>query len=177
MVTLREACTDALSVTLRVELRRLLDAAFEGDCSDDDWDHALGGVHVWVTDADRVISHASVVARTLLHADRPMRVGYVEAVATLATHRRRGYGSMVMTRVGEIVADGYALGALSTSAHVFYERLGWQRWRGRTFVDGPRGRERTAEEDGGIMVLRTPRSPALDLGGDLVCDWRAGDVW
>jgi hypothetical protein len=27
------------------------------------------------------------------------------------------------------------------------------------------------------MILRTSRSPALDLDGDNVCDWRLGDVW
>jgi hypothetical protein len=102
MVTLHDGFTDVLSDRLRAELRLLLDAAFEGDCSDDDWNHALG--------------------------------------------------------------------ALSTGTHVFYERFGWQRWRGPTFVDGLRGRERTADEDGGVMVLRTPRSPRLDLDGAIVCD-------
>ena len=155
----------------------LLDAAFEGNCSDDDWHHALGGVHVWLTDAGRVITHASVVTRTLVCSGEPLHVGYVEAVATVAGHRRRGYGAMVMKCVGELIAERYALGALSTGTHVFYERLGWERWRGPTFVDGPRGRERTADEDGGIMVLRTSRSSHLGLGGDIVCDWRAGDVW
>jgi aminoglycoside 2'-N-acetyltransferase I len=177
MTTLSQASTDALSDDFLAELRQLLDAAFDGDFSDDDWHHALGGVHVWVTDAHRVISHAAVVERTLVCAGRPLRVGYVEAVATVATHRRQGHGSMVMQRVGEIIAERFALGALSTSTHAFYERHGWQRWRGPTFVDGPRGPERTADEDAGILVLRTPRSPDLDLGADIVCDWRSGDVW
>jgi aminoglycoside 2'-N-acetyltransferase I len=51
-VMLNHASTDALSVAFLAELRRLLDAAFEGEFSDDDWNHALGGVHVWVADAD-----------------------------------------------------------------------------------------------------------------------------
>ena len=177
MVTLQEGSTGVLSDALRAELRLLLDAAFEGDFSEDDWHHALGGVHVWITEADRVISHASVVERTLVCSGQPLVVGYVEAVATLAAHRRRGYASMVMRRVGELVIERYALGALSTGTHVFYARLGWQRWRGPTFVDGRLGRQRTADEDGGVMVLHGPRSPHLDLDGAIVCDWRAGDVW
>lgn len=177
MVTLWQQSTDTLSRTLRAELRRLLDEAFEGDFTDHDWEHALGGVHVWLTDADRPISHASVVERTLVCSGQPLRVGYVEAVATIATHRGRGHGSMIMKRVGEVIAERYALGALSTSMPLFYQRLGWERWRGPTFVDGPGGRERTAEEDGGILVLRTPPAAELDLDGDIVCDWRAGDVW
>jgi aminoglycoside 2'-N-acetyltransferase I len=132
---------------------------------------------VWVTDGDRVISHASMVERTLVYVGQPLQVGYVEAVATVAAHRHKGYGSMVMRRVSELIVERYALGALSTGTHALYERLGWQRWRGPTFVDGPRGRERTADEDGGIMVFRTPRSPHLDLDGAIVCDWRTGAVW
>jgi hypothetical protein len=27
------------------------------------------------------------------------------------------------------------------------------------------------------MILRTSRSPRLDLDGAIVCDWRLGDVW
>ena len=34
---------------------------------------------------------------------------------------------------------------------------------------------RTAEEDGCIYVL--PGAAELDLGGELTCDWRDGDVW
>jgi len=177
IVTLNQAPTDALSDALRAELRLLLDVAFEGRCSNDDWHHALGGVHVWLSDAGRVISHASVVERSLVCSSRRLQVGYVEGVATAAAHRRKGYGSIVMTRVGEIIADRYALGALSTGTPALYAKLGWERWCGATFVDGPHGRERTANEDGGIMVLRTRRSPHLDLDGDIACDWRPGDAW
>jgi len=174
---LNQASTDALSVAFLAELRRLLNAAFEGEFSDDDWNHALGGVHVWVADADHVISHAAVIERTLVCSGEWLRVGYVEAVATVATHRRRGYGSMVMKRVRELIVERYPLGALATGAHGWYERLGWERWRGPTFVVGPRGRERTNDDDGGIMVLRTSRSSHLNLDGDIACEWRAGDVW
>ena len=46
-----------------------------------------------------------------------------------------------------------------------------------TFVNSPDGRLPTPGDDGDIMILRTPRSSRLDLGGEIVCDWRAGDVW
>jgi hypothetical protein len=39
------------------------------------------------------------------------------------------------------------------------------------------GRVRTAEEDDGLMVLRTSRTPHVDLSGDIVADWRDGDIW
>ena len=124
-----------------------------------------------------LISHGSLVERTLVSAGETLRVGYVEAVATAAEHRRHGHAATVMTRIGELIRERYVLGALSTGTHALYESLGWELWRGPTFVDGPRGRERTPDEDGGVMILRTPRSPRLDLDGSLVCDWRPGDVW
>jgi aminoglycoside 2'-N-acetyltransferase I len=159
------------------DLRTFLDAAFEGDLTDEDWDHAMGGVHVWLTGSRGLVSHGSLVERTLECSGHTLRVGYVEAVATAADHRRKGHGSAVMTRIGELIRERYALGALSTGTPAFYQALGWEHWRGPTFVDGPRGRERTPDEDEGVMVLRTSRSPRLDLEGEVVCDWRSGDVW
>jgi aminoglycoside 2'-N-acetyltransferase I len=98
-------------------------------------------------------------------------------MATAAGHRRRGHGARVMTAIGALVRQQYPLGALSTGAYAFYESLGWVRWRGPTFVDGPDGRRPTPADDGDIMFLRTPRSPGLDLDQAIVCDWRPGDVW
>ena len=174
---LHVASTADLCPIERRTLRALLDAAFEGDFSEDDWGHALGGVHVWVSAADGVISQGSLVARTLRCAGHAMQVGYVEAVATAAAHRRQGHGAAVMRRIGALLSERYELGALSTGTPAFYQTLGWERWRGATFVDGPSGMERTPDDDGGIMILRTPRSPRLDLDGDIVADWRPGDVW
>ena len=177
MYTLHSAATDALTPHQRREIRALLDAAFDGDFSDDDWDHALGGLHVWVSGPDGVIGHGSVVARTLVCSGERLRVGYVEAVATSAVHRRQGHGAAVMRRLGDHVQATWPLGALSTGTPAFYETMGWERWRGPTFVDGPTGRARTPDDDGDIMILRSPRSPQLDLDGEIVCDWRLGDVW
>jgi aminoglycoside 2'-N-acetyltransferase I len=177
MYTLHHAATAALTAPLRGEIRGRLDEAFAGGFSDHDWDHALGGLHVWVSGPDGVVSHGSVVARTLVCSGQIVRVGYVEAVATVAAHRRRGHGTAVMRRLGEHIQANWPLGALSTGTPAFYETIGWERWRGPTFVDGPAGRARTPDDDGGIMILRTARSPALDLDGAIVCDWRPGDVW
>ena len=82
-----------------------------------------------------------------------------------------------MRRLGELIRERYALGVISTGTQAFYETLGWERWRGATFVNGPRGAERTPGDDGGIMILTTPHSPQHDLDSNIVCDWQAGDVW
>ena len=169
--------TADLDAAARDAIRALLDAAFDGDFSDHDWEHALGGLHVWVSGPDGVIGHGSVVARTLVCSGERLRVGYVEAVATSAAHRRQGHGTAVMRRLGDYIQAQVPLGVLSTGTPAFYETVGWERWRGPTFVDGPTGRARTPDDDGDIMILRSPRSPRLDLDGDIVCDWRRGDVW
>jgi len=177
MITLHAAPTNALSPSLLRGLRALLDTAFEGDFTDEDWSHLLGGVHVWLMGPCGWISHGSIVERTLMCGGLTLRVGYVEAVATAAAYRRKGYGATVMKHIGEMIRERYVLGALSTGTHAFYEPLGWERWRGPTFVNAPSGCERTPDDDGDVMILRTPRSPHLDLNGEIVCDWRAGDVW
>ena len=177
MVELYAASTDALSPSFLRDLRTLFDAAFGGDFTDHDWDHALGGVHVWVTGSHGLISHGSLVERTLVCSGETLRVGYVEAVATDEPYRRQGHGAKVMKRIGELIRASYPLAVLSTGTHAFYETLGWERWRGPTFVDGANGRARTPADDGDVMILRTPRSPRLDLNGDIACDWRSGDVW
>lgn len=177
MFTVHDAPTAALTPALTAEIRALLAAAFAGDFSAADWDHALGGVHVWVSGPDGVVSHGSVVERTLVCDGQALRVGYVEAVATAAPHRRRGHGAAVMRRIGDHIRARHPLGALSTGTVAFYAPLGWELWRGPTYVDGPGGRERTPDDDGDVMILRTAATPALDLGGAIVCDWRPGDVW
>jgi hypothetical protein len=39
-------------------------------------------------------------------------------------------------------------------------------------------RVRSADEDGHVMVLTTPRTPTpVDLEGPIAIDWRAGEPW
>jgi len=61
--------------------------------------------------------------------------------------------------------------------HGFYERLGWERWRGPTFVRHGPELVRTEDEDDGVMVLRFDRSLAVDLSGSISCEARTGDDW
>jgi aminoglycoside 2'-N-acetyltransferase I len=145
--------------------------------SADDLDHAIGGVH-WVAEVGgRIVAHASVVERLLKADARSMRTGYVEAVATLPAWRGRGIATRLLGAADGHIRTTFDLGALSTGAHGLYERLAWERWRGPTFVRTAVGPVRTEEEDGGIMILRTPRTPTLTLAEALSCEWRAGDVW
>ncbi|HEX6867824.1 MAG TPA: GNAT family N-acetyltransferase [Candidatus Limnocylindrales bacterium] len=178
---LRRLATTELVAAEIAAIRDLMTLAFGDDeeeaFSDDDWQHALGGVHVVLDIDGEIVSHAAVVERELRMAERPLRTGYVEAVATLPVRQGRGHGTAVMTDVNAIIREGFELGALGTGSQGFYERLGWITWQGPTFVRTADGRRRTPDEDGGIMVLVTPTSPTLDLRAPLSCEWREGDVW
>jgi aminoglycoside 2'-N-acetyltransferase I len=177
MADLRQATSAELAPGFLKALRRLLDDAFAGNFSEDDWSHAMGGFHLWLEDDGRLLSYAAIVERRLTCGRHAMRVGYVEAVATASDARHQGHSTTVMTRAGAVIRARYPLGALSSGLLGFYERLGWERWRGATFVEGPAGPVRTPDDDGGVLILRTPTSPSLDLDGPIVCDWRPGDVW
>lgn len=178
MIHVRTAHTSELGEGELTAIRSLLDEAFEGDFSDDDWDHSVGGVHALAHDGDQLIGHGSVVQRRLLHGGRALRTGYVEAVAARADRRRRGVASAVMAELERVLRHGaYELGALGASegAVPLYTGRGWRQWRGPSSVLSPTGIVRTEEEDGHLYVL--PLTAELDLAGELVCDWRPGDVW
>jgi aminoglycoside 2'-N-acetyltransferase I len=146
------------------------------------WERVGPGIHVVAEVDGMVVAHAMVVDRPLYlghETDLALDGGYVENVATDPAVQGRGHGALVMREINRIVGDEYALGALATGSHGFYEKLGWETWRGPTFVRMADGqRIRSVEEDGAVMVLRTPRTPTdLDLGGPIAVDWRPDEPW
>jgi aminoglycoside 2'-N-acetyltransferase I len=159
------------------EVRRLLDAAFDGDFTDEDWEHTVGGVHVVVDDAGEVVAHASVVPRVLEVAGRPFATGYLEGVATVPARQGEGLGSLATAEVTAYLRTAFELGALSTGSPAFYERFGWQRWRGPTYVRRAGRLVRTEDEDDGVMVLCFDTSAGIDLAAPISCEGRAGDDW
>ncbi|MEH1014692.1 GNAT family N-acetyltransferase [Micromonospora sp. CPCC 206060] len=177
MTGISTAHTADLDAKTRAAVRALLEGAFDGDFSDQDWEHSLGGVHALVWDGDELIGHGAVVQRRLLYRGRALRTGYVEGVAVRADRRGRGYGAALMTALERVIAGGYDLGALSSSEEAigFYAARGWARWTGPTAVLTPDGVQRTVDDDGGVFVL--PGAEPLELSEPLVCDWRDGDVW
>jgi aminoglycoside 2'-N-acetyltransferase I len=178
---IRLVASDELRPDEEAALRELFDEAWsdaaEGGFTDQDWGHAVGGVHV-IAEADGLmVAHASVVERDLHTAGHRLATGYVEAVATRPSHQRQGLGSLVIGAAGELIDRTYRLGALATGVVGFYEKLGWVAWQGPTSVRTDAGIARTAEEDGNVFVRLTPTSPVLDLSAPISCEWRPGDVW
>ncbi|HYH33410.1 MAG TPA: GNAT family N-acetyltransferase [Pseudonocardia sp.] len=177
MIEIRTVHTSALGVQELRALRELLDAAFDGDFTDDDFDHALGGMHAMARDGEALVGHGSVVMRRLLHEGAALRTGYVESVAVHPGRRGGGVGARVMDELERIIRGAYEIGALGAAdtARAWYASRGWQRWSGTTSVVTPEGVRRTPDEDGAVYVL--PVTARLQPDGDLACDWRGGDVW
>jgi aminoglycoside 2'-N-acetyltransferase I len=171
------AHTAQLAPAVLEEAHRLCVRAFGQRFGDDDWRHALGGLHALLRDGDRLVGHGAVVQRQLVHAGRVLRTGYVEAVAVDPAHRRRGHASTVMSALEDVVRRAYDLGALAASADGarLYAARGWTLWRGPTSALTADGVVRTPDEDGDVWVL--PVTADLDPDGGLTCDWRDGDLW
>lgn len=169
--------TSAIVAAYLDVVRALMDDAFEGDFSAEDWRHALGGTHVLAWDGGDLLGHASLIARQLLIDRRPIRAGYVEAVGVRTDRQRQGIGARLMDEIERLIRESYELGALgdSDAGFEFYRVRGWQPWLGPTYADGPAGVVRTEDDDGAILVL--PVRARLDLTGTLACGWREGDVW
>ena len=156
---------------------QLLIDAFEGDFSEDDWEHTLGGMHALICDHGALIAHAAVVLRRLMYRGAPLRTGYIEGVAVREDWRERGLGTALMDGAEQVIRGAYQLGALSPSepARRLYLNRGWIPWKGPTSVLSPAGPTRTPDDDGTVFVL--PVDVKLDPTADLACDWRSGDVW
>ncbi|MGR8008071.1 GNAT family N-acetyltransferase [Streptomyces hypolithicus] len=175
---MRTAHTSDLTPDELREIRALLDAAFDGDFSDDDWDHTLGGVHALVHDGQGLAAHGSVVQRRVVRRGRSLRVGYVEGVAVRADRRRQGLGGAVMEALEGVVDRAYALGALSASddGAALYQERGWTVWPGRIAALGPDGAVALPEEEGSTYIRPAAGGALGDRSDALFFDWRDGDL-
>jgi len=177
MAKLRTVHTAWLRAWERQAIRDLLDEAFDEEIRDEDYEHALGGIHALVWEGGQLVGHGSVVMRRLVHRERALRTGYVEGVAVRSDRRRCGHGTSVMTALEGVIRGAYELGALGATdeAVAFYTGRGWKGWTGPASVITPQGIVPTPEEEGAIYVL--PVTAELTPDADLTCDWRDGDVW
>lgn len=174
---LDRATLDSARLVVRAAFLQDRAGGGQGSFDDEDWQHALGGMHALVYEGPELVAHGSVIQRRLLSAGRSWRVGFVEAVAVAADARRRGHGSAVMGALEQIIRRAYDFGALSATddGAPLYRARGWRLWRGPVSALSPSGVVRTPGEDGSVYVL--PVSASLDLEAELTCDWRDGDLW
>ena len=110
-----------------------------------------------------------------------MRTAYVEGVATEEAYRNRGFATAIMKRVAKEIQD-FDLAGLSPFSVTYYERLGWELWRGPLFIRTDDGLL-PSPEDEEVMILRLPSDvirphiPDLDLDAPLSAEWREGELW
>jgi aminoglycoside 2'-N-acetyltransferase I len=178
--TARLVHTSDLDVETREGARRMVTEAFggpDGEFSDADWEHALGGMHALICVRGALIAHGSVVQRRLIYRDTPLRCGYLEAVAVREDWRGQGLATAVMDALEQVLRGAYQLGALcaSDAGRPVYLARGWLPWEGPSSVLKPSGVSRTPDDDGSLFVI--PVTVDLDTTAELTCDWRPGDVW
>lgn len=177
-ITTTVGTDDEIDPGLLVAARGICDTTFGVSFSADDWRHTRGGVRLLLFDAGLLVGHAAVVPRSIGFGELTLRAGYVEGVAVLPDAQARGLGSRLLRAVNTVLErDGSEVGVLSTSRGSFYARLGWEPWQGPSFVRRAGGLVRTPDEDDGLMVLRVPATPDLELAWPITCDARPGDDW
>jgi aminoglycoside 2'-N-acetyltransferase I len=174
-----EVCrTEDLSAADRRAVIDVCNAAHETDAFEGLFDRFIpaGGRHFLGRIEGRLVSHAVVTTRGAQSPPGPvLHTAFVDAVSTLPSFQRRGSSTAVMRRLGSEI-DDYAIGCLQTDLIGFYERTGWERWRGPLA-----GRERDGltftPEQRGVMILRLPSTPDLDLDSLLTIERQPDRIW
>lgn len=135
-----------------------------------------GGLHALVHHGDRLVSHAVASTRWVEPDGLPvLRTAYLDAVATHPEVQGRGYSSAGLRRLAAAIGDA-DIGCLQTDIAPFYERLGWELWRGPLAGRGRDGLIPTPEQTG-VMILRLSKTPALDLDARLTIEQQPARIW
>ena len=133
------------------------------------------GLHFLAYQGQVLVSHAVVTTRWLQPEGQPMlRTAYVDAVATLPLYQNRGIGTTLMRHLASAITN-YEIACLETESASFYTKLGWEEWRGP--LAGRKVEEIIPTPDQtGIMILRLPHTPPLDLDMALTIEYD-GRIW
>jgi aminoglycoside 2'-N-acetyltransferase I len=174
-ITLEVARVAELSAAQKAEIITLCTAAYEENF-DRIFELLPNSTHVLARLNGTLVSHVAWVTRWLQPEGLPpLRTAYVEAVATAPEWQGRGFATAALRETAARIGD-YDLGALSPSDAAFYERLGWELWRGPLAVRTENGLLPTPDDEE-VMILRLPRTPPLDATARLTAEWREGDAW
>ena len=165
-----------LNQSIEADLLKLMSDAFEGDFSDEDWQHTHGGIRFLGYLGNELIGHGAVISRSMKVDGEETKVGYVEAIAIDPRHWRQGYGSRLISEITLYCRSQFSFSMLSTGERAFYRKYGWLDFEGESFILQGEDEVRSKEEDEGLMylfgidaVVQAPRK--------IVCDFRAGDAW
>ena len=135
-----------------------------------------GGRHFLAYRGRELVSHAVVTTRWVQpEGHQVMRTAFVDAVATLPACQGRGYATATLSRLAAEIGD-YEIGCLQTDRVAFYEGRGWELWRGSLAGRGDDGLIPTPQQRG-VMVLRLPWTPSVDLANELTIECQPGRIW
>ena len=169
--------TEVLTAADRSEVIDVCIAAHDNDDFRNLFTHfPAGGRHFLARRGRELVSHTLVSTRWVQPVGEPeLRTAYVDAVSTRPIHQGRGLGSAVMRRLAAEI-DDYEIACLQTDEPAFYERLDWEVWRGALGGRDEHGLVPTPEQRG-VMVLRLPRTPPLDLDVQLTIEVQPYRIW
>ena len=135
-----------------------------------------GGRHFLGYQDGELVSHAVVSSRGVQPAgERILRTAFVDAVSTLPAQQEQGHASAVMRRLAAEI-DDYEFGCLQTDVRGFYERLGWELWRGPLAGRSDDGLIPTPDQRR-VMILRLRDTPSLDLDTSLTIEVQPTRIW
>jgi aminoglycoside 2'-N-acetyltransferase I len=148
---------EALSPARRSAIVAVCGDALRTDCAQL-FDYLSRSTHVIATIDGRLVGHACWTSRQLAPGGlAPLRTAWVDAMVVAPDRQRLGVGTSVMRLLAERTED-FELRGLGTEQMGFFERIGWERWRGPT----PGVHHDPLDS---LMILRTTSTPALDLAG------------
>jgi GNAT superfamily N-acetyltransferase len=106
------------------------------------WAPTRWAIRVW-DDDHRLVSHVGMLTREIFVDGVPMFIGGVGGVKTHPDARGRGYASAAMRAATAFFTDeqgvAFVLLVCLPPTVPYYERLGWQRFRGTLLVAQPGG--------------------------------------
>lgn len=133
------------------------------------WAATQWAVLIW--DEANLVSHAGVLTREGKYNDMTVLLGGIGGVKTHPQARRRGYAGVGLVKAGEFLRDecgvDFSLLVCREELLNYYERFGWQHFRGDVIVTQSSGRVPFTFNE--PMVLSgsqtAPNNGVLDLCG------------
>jgi aminoglycoside 2'-N-acetyltransferase I len=176
-MTVTMLTTEALTPALRSAVIEVCIAAHEIEDFKNLFSYIpSGGRHFLTYRGSDLVSHAVATTRWIQPEGTPeMKTAFVDAVSTLPICQGVGYASAAMTALIAGVSD-YEIACLQTDIPEFYERLGWQLWRGPLAGRGEQGLIPTPDQRG-VMVHLLPDTPPLDLETPLSIEQQPARIW
>jgi len=177
-ISVTSAKTETLDASARASIIDLCIAAHQEEDFKNLFNYVpAGGLHFLAYREKQLVTHAMVTTRWLQPQGLPLlKTAYMDAVATLPIYQAQGYGSAVMRHLASEIDGEYVIACLETERVAFYERLGWQLWRGPLAGRSDQGLIPTPEQKG-IMILRLSQTPALDLDSLLTIERQSERIW